>query len=41
VDLDTLLALPVLSIRQPWASFIVSGIKSVELRSWEIRNVSL
>lgn len=34
MDLDTLVALPVLSVRQPWASFIISGIKSVELRSW-------
>jgi hypothetical protein len=34
VDLDTLLGLPVLSIRQPWASYIVSGHKSIELRTW-------
>jgi hypothetical protein len=34
VDLDALLALPVLSIRQPWASYVVSGLKSIELRSW-------
>lgn len=29
-----LLSLPVLSVRQPWASYLVSGLKSVELRSW-------
>ena len=30
----TLLSLPVLSVRQPWASYLVSGLKSVELRTW-------
>jgi hypothetical protein len=34
VDLKQLGALPVLSVRQPWASYIVSGLKSVELRRW-------
>jgi hypothetical protein len=34
VDLQQLVAFPVLSIRQPWASFVVSGLKSVELRTW-------
>jgi len=29
-----LLSLPILSVRQPWASYISSGMKSVELRSW-------
>jgi ASCH domain len=29
-----LLSLPVLSVRQPWASYLVSGLKSVELRTW-------
>ena len=29
-----LLSLPVLSVRQPWASYLVSGLKTVELRSW-------
>ena len=29
-----LLCLPVLSVRQPWASYLVSGLKTVELRSW-------
>jgi hypothetical protein len=26
--------LPVLSVRQPWASYLVSGFKTLELRSW-------
>lgn len=30
----TLLSLPVLSVRQPWASYLVSGLKAVELRTW-------
>jgi hypothetical protein len=34
MDLDAIVALPVLSVRQPWASFIISGLKSIELRSW-------
>lgn len=29
-----LTALPVLSVRQPWASYLVSGLKTVELRTW-------
>jgi len=29
-----LLSLPILSVRQPWASYVVSGLKSIELRSW-------
>jgi hypothetical protein len=29
-----LLSLPVLSVRQPWASYLVSGLKTVELRTW-------
>lgn len=33
-DAIQLLSLPVLSVRQPWASYLVSGLKSVELRSW-------
>lgn len=28
------LTIPCLSVRQPWASFIVAGIKDVENRSW-------
>jgi len=32
--IDNLLSLPVLSVRQPWASYLVSGLKSVELRTW-------
>jgi hypothetical protein len=31
---STLLSLPVLSVRQPWASYLVSGLKTVELRTW-------
>src|SRR2546422_8913352 len=34
VDVTALVALPVLSVRQPWASYIASGLKSMELRSW-------
>jgi len=32
--ITNLLSLPVLSVRQPWASYLVSGLKSVELRTW-------
>lgn len=32
--INNLLSLPVLSVRQPWASYLVSGLKSVELRTW-------
>jgi hypothetical protein len=31
---DALLNLPILSARQPWASYLVSGLKSIELRTW-------
>lgn len=34
MDVNALVALPVLSVRQPWASYIVGGLKSIELRSW-------
>jgi hypothetical protein len=34
VNLDQLVSLPVLSIRQPWASYVVSGYKAIELRTW-------
>jgi len=34
VDIRKLVALPVLSVRQPWASYIIAGIKTTELRSW-------
>ena len=34
MDIAALVALPVLSVRQPWASYLASGLKSVELRSW-------
>lgn len=37
MTLDEVVALPVLSIRQPWASYVASGLKSVELRSWPTR----
>ena len=30
----SLTALPVLSVRQPWASYVVSGLKTIELRTW-------
>lgn len=33
-----LLSAPVLSVRQPWASYLVSGLKTVELRSWSTRH---
>lgn len=29
-----ILSLPVLSIRQPWASLVVCGVKTLELRTW-------
>jgi len=32
--LGNLFSLPVLSVRQPWASYLVSGMKTIELRSW-------
>lgn len=35
--LDDLMSLPVLSVRQPWASYLVSGLKTIELRSWSTR----
>jgi hypothetical protein len=34
VDINALVHLPVLSVRQPWASYIAGGLKSIELRSW-------
>jgi ASCH domain-containing protein len=34
VNLDQLVALPILSIRQPWAAYVVSGYKTIELRTW-------
>jgi hypothetical protein len=34
LDINALVHLPVLSVRQPWASYIASGLKSIELRSW-------
>lgn len=34
MDVAHLLSLPVLSVRQPWASYLVGGLKSVELRTW-------
>ncbi len=34
MTVESLVALPVLSVRQPWASYIVGGLKSVELRTW-------
>lgn len=35
MDFSTfLLSLPVLSVRQPWASYLVSGLKNIELRTW-------
>src|SRR6516225_2444469 len=33
-SLESLTTLPVLSVRQPWASYLVSGFKTLELRSW-------
>ena len=33
--LPLLLDLPVLSVQQPWAAYIVSGMKTMELRSWQ------
>lgn len=32
---DQAAALPVLSVRQPWASFLISGLKRLELRTWD------
>jgi len=29
-----LISLPALSVRQPWASYLVSSLKTIELRSW-------
>lgn len=34
MDIADLVALPVLSVRQPWASYLAGGLKSVELRTW-------
>ncbi len=34
MTVDEALSLPVLSIKQPWASFVVGGIKTIELRTW-------
>jgi hypothetical protein len=34
VDITDLLALPILSVRQPWASYLTGGLKSIELRTW-------
>ena len=34
MDIAALVALPVLSVRQPWASYIAGGLKSTELRTW-------
>lgn len=34
MNLDQLVALPILSIRQPWAAYVVSGHKAIELRTW-------
>jgi ASCH domain len=36
--ISELLSAPVLSVRQPWASYLVSGLKTVELRSWSTRH---
>lgn len=34
MTIDDVLALRALSIRQPWASLIITGSKSIELRTW-------
>lgn len=34
MTIDDVLSLQALSIRQPWASMIVTGMKSIELRTW-------
>ena len=34
MDVADLVALPVLSVRQPWASYLAGGLKSIELRTW-------
>lgn len=34
MTIDDLVQLPVLSIRQPWASMVITGSKSIELRTW-------
>ena len=34
MTVDDLLKLQALSIRQPWASMIITGMKSIELRTW-------
>ena len=34
MQVETLVALPALSIRQPWASYVIAGLKSLELRDW-------
>jgi hypothetical protein len=35
MTIEDVLSLPALSIRQPWASMIISGMKTIELRSWQ------
>jgi hypothetical protein len=35
MTIDDVLTLQTLSIRQPWASMIISGMKTIELRSWQ------
>jgi hypothetical protein len=34
---NELTSLPALSVRQPWASYLASGLKTIELRSWPTR----
>ena len=34
---NELTSLPALSVRQPWASYLSSGLKTMELRSWSTR----
>lgn len=34
MNIADLVSLPVLSVRQPWASYIAGGLKSIELRTW-------
>lgn len=35
MTIDEVLSLQALSVRQPWASMIISGMKNIELRSWK------
>ena len=35
MTIDDILSLQALSIRQPWTSMIISGMKTMELRSWQ------